>query len=93
MQQVRQMDKNEVEKLTFGVARWEKIVKELQRPSSAVLEAFLLPTDDPLVNNARRSLIENPEGKSSAWIKCEGRHRYERETVCILHFTSTHKKK
>ena len=40
-------------------------MKELERPSSAALEAFLLPTDDPRVHRAREELSHPKEsGKS-----------------------------
>ena len=53
-------------------------VREMERPASASLEAFLLPHDDPRVTEARRRLAAK-KGKSSDtvtdWSKCEARHQ------------------
>jgi site-specific DNA-cytosine methylase len=52
-------------------------VREMERPASASLEAFLLPHDDPRVMDARRRLA-NRKAKGDTvtdWSKCEARHQ------------------
>lgn len=59
------------------LARWAASVNELSRPSSASLEAFLLPTDDPRVHSAREHLSSADVSKQRGvvdWGRCETRH-------------------
>lgn len=37
-------------------SQWGSMVKDMERPSSSTLEAFLLPTDDPRVHHGRERL-------------------------------------
>lgn len=60
-------------------------MRELARPCSSPLEAFLLETDDPRIVGARQELSiikQNKDGVKRAgpdWIKCEARHAQARE--------------
>jgi site-specific DNA-cytosine methylase len=64
--------------------RWKDLVVELARPASSTLDAFLLPTDDPRIHQAREKLAK--EANTSAdrrvgrtdWAKCQQRHERER---------------
>jgi site-specific DNA-cytosine methylase len=62
-------------------AKWKSVVKQLERPSSSTLEAFMLDTDDPRVHNARealsRSVLERKGGRVD-WGRCESRHHRAR---------------
>jgi site-specific DNA-cytosine methylase len=68
----------------FGEAdlseQWREKVKHLQRPSSATLEAFLLPADDPRVHRAREDLgsTVRENRKVTDWGRCESRHQRAR---------------
>jgi site-specific DNA-cytosine methylase len=68
----------------FGKAdvseQWKEMVKHLQRPSSATLEAFLLPVDDPRVHRAREDLgsTVRENRKVTDWGRCESRHQRAR---------------
>lgn len=52
-------------------------VREMERPASASLEAFLLPHDDPRVMEARRRLSARKAKSETVtdWSKCEARHQ------------------
>ncbi|CAM9638244.1 unnamed protein product [Phaeothamnion confervicola] len=78
---VRRSDKSE-ERLN----RWERLVLELQRSSSAALEAFLLPTDDPRVHNAREDLAKPKSDRArprTDWSRCEVRHNFARDSELL----------
>ena len=61
------------------IERWMAAVEELSRPSSASMEAFLLPTDDPRVHKGREELSSRQAGGASRaavdWGRCETRHQ------------------
>jgi len=62
-------------------SKWLGMVKALERPSSSTLEAFLLPSDDPRVHNARRALAAPAAecGRTRTdWSRCESRHQRAR---------------
>ena len=57
--------------------RWLSQVKGLQRPASAPYDAFLLPADDPRIQQGREKLVkEDQMGRTRTidWAKCETRH-------------------
>ncbi|KAG8885935.1 hypothetical protein FRB98_001541 [Tulasnella sp. 332] len=62
--------------------QWLEMVKGLQRPASAPYDAWLLPSDDPRIQQGREKLVK--EGNSSVrqrvveWSKCETRHERAR---------------
>lgn len=63
--------------------KWIDIMRQLRRPSSCTLEAFLLPSDDPRVHQYRMDLSTKRDGNKKAarsveWEKCEGKHQKER---------------
>ena len=65
-----------------SLADWKNLLKEMKRPASATLDAFMLPNDDPRVARGRARLT-NPDGASANavdWVKCEGRHQLARST-------------
>jgi hypothetical protein len=61
------------------VEKWRNLVKKLERPASAALDAFMLPNDDPRVLRGRARLSSGNNGGSSSnavdWTKCESRHQ------------------
>ncbi|TPX64723.1 hypothetical protein SpCBS45565_g05673 [Spizellomyces sp. 'palustris'] len=60
---------------------WINLVKSMQRPASSPLEAFLLPTDDPRVHQARLDLARASVDRRAArtdWERCESRHERQR---------------
>eukprot|EP00873_Tetraselmis_striata_P026775 jgi/Tetstr1/447039/TSEL_034496.t1 len=59
---------------------WGAMVKDMERPSSSTLEAFLLPTDDPRVHHGRERLaIPKDRGAAGTdWSRCESRHQRAR---------------
>ena len=66
-------------------AAWKDLVKRMNRSSSSVLEAFLLPNDDPRVHIAREKLANKARargraagGKGTDWARCEARHQRAR---------------
>ena len=59
------------------LAQWKEVVKQLERPSSSTLEAFLFDTDDPRVNKGRQDLALPGEKNTRAetdWGRCQSRH-------------------
>jgi site-specific DNA-cytosine methylase len=68
------------------VKGWENMMKKLERPASAALDAFMLTNDDPRVLRGRARLCKESSvgnsGESRAgrtdWTKCEGRHVFTR---------------
>ena len=57
---------------------WEAGIKRLMRPANPVLEAFLLPDDDPRVTAARQSMSKQ-SSRDFDWQRCETRHGLARE--------------
>ncbi|TFY81373.1 hypothetical protein EWM64_g2645 [Hericium alpestre] len=63
---------------------WKEMVQKLSRPASASLDAFLLPSDDPRIHQAREKLVEesyNGSGRRTGrtdWGRCESRHQRTR---------------
>ena len=58
---------------------WQEGIKRLQRPANPVLEAFLLPDDDPRVIEARQDMATKNAGRDFDWQRCETRHGLARE--------------
>ncbi|KAL4243643.1 hypothetical protein ABKN59_011208 [Abortiporus biennis] len=64
--------------------KWKVELDKLKRPASSTLDAFLLPTDDPRVHQARQKLVQessnNPEHQRARmdWGRCESRHQRAR---------------
>ncbi|KAG6836770.1 hypothetical protein H0H93_003548 [Arthromyces matolae] len=64
---------------------WSDLVKNrLKRPASSTLDAFLLPTDDPRIHQARQKLVQESynaldrrTGRTD-WGRCESRHQRAR---------------
>ncbi|EKM50640.1 uncharacterized protein PHACADRAFT_213538 [Phanerochaete carnosa HHB-10118-sp] len=64
--------------------QWKKKIKDIQRPASSTLDAFLLPTDDPRIHQARERLVKESfnavdrrTGRTD-WGRCESRHQRAR---------------
>ncbi|CAL1714237.1 unnamed protein product [Somion occarium] len=61
--------------------KWMKVLNEMKRPASSTLDAFLLPTDDPRIHQAREKLVRETEkdrGGRLDWSRCENRHQRAR---------------
>jgi len=61
--------------------QWKDKVKELERPASSTLEAFLFDSDDPRVHKGRQMLARPGEDGTRAgtdWARCESRHQRAR---------------
>ena len=61
--------------------QWKEKVKELERPASSTLEAFLFDSDDPRVHKGRQMLARPGEDGTRAgtdWARCESRHQRAR---------------
>ncbi|KAL4062601.1 hypothetical protein J3A83DRAFT_4381778 [Scleroderma citrinum] len=56
------------------------VTTKLKRPASSTLDAFLLPSDDPRIHQARQKLVQDSGGVSESrtgridWTRCESRH-------------------
>lgn len=60
---------------------WLTLTKDLQRPATCTLDAFLLPSDDPRTGLSRvRMLKESSSTQRQAidWTRCESRHQKAR---------------
>lgn len=65
--------------------KWADMVKKkLNRPASSTLDAFLLPSDDPRIHQARQKLVQESfnaldrrTGRTD-WGRCESRHQRAR---------------
>ena len=64
--------------------KWLDLVGKLKRPASSTLDAFLLPSDDPRVSQAREKLVresfnagDRRTGRTD-WNRCESRHKRAR---------------
>ena len=63
---------------------WINMLQKLRRPASSTLDAFLLPTDDPRIHQARQKLANeayNAVGVTRGrtdWGRCESRHQRAR---------------
>ena len=63
------------------ITQWKEKVKDLERPASATLEAFLFDSDDPRVHKGRQMLAMPGEDSTRAgtdWARCESRHQRAR---------------
>lgn len=60
-------------------ANWKRMVKDLERPASGALDAFMLANDDPRVLRGRARLSgSDPTDTGTDWVKCQSRHQYAR---------------
>ncbi|KAH9913975.1 uncharacterized protein BXZ73DRAFT_92885 [Epithele typhae] len=64
---------------------WMDLLSKLKRPASSTLDAFLLPTDDPRIHQARQKLANEANNSSRSakgrvidWGRCESRHQRAR---------------
>lgn len=62
-------------------AEWKNwVTNKLKRPASSTLDAFLLPSDDGRIHQAREKLVQESGGVSESrsgridWTRCESRH-------------------
>ncbi|KAJ6581619.1 hypothetical protein B0H19DRAFT_1116025 [Mycena capillaripes] len=70
--------------------QWLSLVtKDLKRPASSTLDAFLLPSDDPRIHQARQKLVKESynaldrrTGRTD-WNRCERRHERARSDECL----------
>ncbi|KAI0940949.1 hypothetical protein AcV7_003183 [Taiwanofungus camphoratus] len=65
-------------------AQWKDWIAKLKRPASSALDAFLLPSDDPRIHQARQKLVsesynavDRRTGRTD-WGRCESRHQRAR---------------
>ncbi|KAF4610679.1 hypothetical protein D9613_006998 [Agrocybe pediades] len=65
--------------------KWKEwVVSKLKRPASSTLDAFLLPSDDPRIHQARQKLVQESYGAldrktgRTDWGRCESRHQRAR---------------
>ncbi|KAJ7130633.1 hypothetical protein C8R44DRAFT_872419 [Mycena epipterygia] len=69
---------------------WFRLVnQDLRRPASSTLDAFLLPSDDPRIHQARQKLVKESynaldrrTGRTD-WNRCERRHERARSDECL----------
>ncbi|TFY64925.1 hypothetical protein EVJ58_g2301 [Rhodofomes roseus] len=61
--------------------KWKDWIGKLKRPASSTLDAFLLPSDDPRIHQAREKLVsesyngvDRRTGRTD-WGRCESRHQ------------------
>ncbi|THH27510.1 hypothetical protein EUX98_g6678 [Antrodiella citrinella] len=65
-------------------AEWSRMINSLRRPASSTLDAFLLPTDDPRIHQAREKLAQSAFNAADRrtgrtdWGRCESRHQRAR---------------
>ncbi|GJJ11419.1 hypothetical protein Clacol_005652 [Clathrus columnatus] len=63
---------------------WKELLKQFYRPASSTLDAFLLPTDDSRIYQAREKLVQESFGSvdrrtgRTDWGRCESRHQRAR---------------
>ncbi|KAJ7623135.1 hypothetical protein FB45DRAFT_980127 [Roridomyces roridus] len=70
--------------------QWLDLVSsDLKRPASSSLDAFLLPSDDPRIHQARQKLVKESynaldrrTGRTD-WNRCERRHERARSDECL----------
>ncbi|KAJ7504292.1 hypothetical protein B0H11DRAFT_2273456 [Mycena galericulata] len=70
--------------------QWFRLVtQDLKRPASSTLDAFLLPSDDPRIHQARQKLVKESynaldrrTGRTD-WNRCERRHERARSDECL----------
>ncbi|KAJ7180752.1 hypothetical protein C8R46DRAFT_985768 [Mycena filopes] len=70
--------------------QWLKLVtQDLKRPASSALDAFLLPSDDPRIHQARQKLVKESynaldrrTGRTD-WNRCERRHERARSDEAL----------
>ncbi|KZT41751.1 hypothetical protein SISSUDRAFT_241299 [Sistotremastrum suecicum HHB10207 ss-3] len=64
--------------------KWKTMLKELERGASSTLDAFLLPSDDPRIHEAREKLVQETRNAGDRragrydWTRCENRHQRAR---------------
>ncbi|KAJ6498346.1 hypothetical protein DFH09DRAFT_336020 [Mycena vulgaris] len=65
------------------------VTQDLKRPASSTLDAFLLPSDDPRIHQARQKLVKESynaldrrTGRTD-WNRCERRHERSRSDECL----------
>lgn len=63
---------------------WKNLLNKMKRPASSTLDAFLLPSDDPRIHQARQKLaneafstVGGTRGRTD-WGRCESRHQRAR---------------
>jgi site-specific DNA-cytosine methylase len=63
---------------------WKQKIKDLQRPASVTLDAFLLSSDDPRIHHAREKMVQEAKAaldkrrEKIDWARCENRHQRAR---------------
>ncbi|KAI8996425.1 hypothetical protein BD414DRAFT_477931 [Trametes punicea] len=62
---------------------WMSMLQKLKRPASSTLDAFLLPSDDPRIHQARQKLASEAHTAGTTrgrtdWGRCESRHQRAR---------------
>ncbi|KAF8967596.1 hypothetical protein BDZ97DRAFT_1903203 [Flammula alnicola] len=75
-----------VNKKGSGIPKtWKEwVTSKLKRPASSTLDAFLLPSDDPRIHQARQKLVQESYGAldrrtgRTDWGRCESRHQRAR---------------
>jgi site-specific DNA-cytosine methylase len=68
-----------------AVRQWIDCVKDIKRPASAALDAFMFPSDDPRVLKGRERLSAGRGGAAEKtgrvdWARCEARHLFARSS-------------
>lgn len=64
--------------------QWLAMMPQMRRPASSTLDAFLLPSDDPRIHQAREKLVREsynaPDRRTGRidWGRCESRHQRAR---------------
>ena len=69
------------EKHSSLAKKWTDLVGDMKRPASSTLDAFLLPTDDARIHQAREKLVRETEKERVGrldWNRCENRHQRAR---------------
>lgn len=69
------------EELRNRMARYEELMKKLQSPASAPVEAFLYKSDDPAIANAISNKGPNKSGKRADWDRCAEGHEIYRQDL------------
>ncbi|KAF2808033.1 uncharacterized protein BDZ99DRAFT_572902 [Mytilinidion resinicola] len=76
------LDRNKFGKgVKEAVTRWLDLAKKFERKASSPLTEFVLPADDPRVQQARKEYLArniNQAGKKADWEVCRGRAETER---------------
>lgn len=82
------IDRKKYKKADAMVKKWDDLMKQLQRPASSSIEAFLLDEDDPRVQRGREELSKGIAGEDRGprevdWTKCQGRHQDYRSDLFL----------